>query len=214
MKLAILGGSFNPIHLGHLMLASTAISQSAFDKVLFIPTFKPPHKKLVGGVSVQDRLSMLEQALLDYPNFEVETCELERKGSSYTIDTITYLNQKYAHVLEGKIGLIIGSDLVPDFHLWKNADMLAKKTDILLASRLAASASDNLDCPCIEKKMPNTKDSLFETFPYSHIIMHNALLPISSAEIRQRIVNNQDWKSLVPQSVYQYISDRNLYACS
>lgn len=211
MKLAILGGSFNPLHLGHLMLANTAISQCAFDKVLFVPAFKPPHKHLAGGVSVHDRLTMLEQSLLDFPNLAIETCELERKGSSYTIDTITYLEQKYANKLDGKIGLIIGSDLVQDFHLWKDVDILAKKTDILLASRPSVLKASDSVCPDLEKKTAKVAKSFKKNFPYPHSVMHNALLPISSAEIRQRICHGKDWEALVPQCVYRYINDRNLY---
>lgn len=213
MKLAILGGSFNPLHLGHLMLANTALSQCAFDKVLFVPVFNPPHKFLATGASTQDRLNMLEQVVFDYPNLAVETCELERKGSSYTIDTITYLEQKYTDELEGKIGLIIGSDLVRDFHLWKDADMLAQKTDIVLASRPDESALNNGACPRLEKKTASWAKSFSEPFLYPHKVLHNALLPISSAEIRQQIAGGQDWKALVPACVYQYINDRNLYAC-
>lgn len=194
MKLAILGGSFNPLHLGHIMLAHTAISQCGFEQILFIPAYDPPHKDLADGATTQDRLTMLTHSLTDYPQFTIEQCELTRKGISYTIDTITYLEQKYAHTLTGKIGIIIGNDLAPTFHLWKDADTLAKKTDILLASR------------------PDTTEKKDHTLNFPHITLKNTPIPISSAEIRQRIYHKKEWKTLVPNYVYKYITDRNLYA--
>ena len=146
MKIAILGGSFNPIHNGHIALAKRVVDYLGYDKVLFIPAYNPPHKKLACGATDSDRLCMVKKSIETYSCFELEPCELEREGTSYTIDTVHYLQNKYSNELTGKIGLIIGDDLIPGFHLWKNVKELADITDILLATRLSADALPDFGC--------------------------------------------------------------------
>ncbi|MFI3257599.1 MAG: nicotinate (nicotinamide) nucleotide adenylyltransferase [Spirochaetales bacterium] len=194
MKLAMLGGSFNPVHIGHLMLVQTALEQFNFDKIIFVPAYNPPHKELASGASAEDRLCMLQKAVAGNPRYDIEDCELKRQGSSYTIETVLFLEKKYKQSLESKIGLIIGNDLVKDFHLWKDVDNLAQKTDIITANR---------DCKNAD-----------EILQYPHRTMHNDFLAVSSQMIRHKIACAEDWKHLVPYDVYCYITDRNLYACT
>lgn len=135
MKIAMLGGTFNPVHIGHLALADAVHGLLGYDKVVLIPTCLPPHKEPARGAGDQDRLAMLELAIADADFLTVDDCELVRGGISYTIDTIQYLKKKYADSLEGKIGLVIGQDLISGFLDWKDAEELARITDIIIASR-------------------------------------------------------------------------------
>jgi nicotinate-nucleotide adenylyltransferase len=195
IKLAIIGGSFNPIHNGHLALADAVVTQLGYDKVLFIPAFCSPYKKQYSDVSSEDRLAMLRLAIKNNPAFEIETCELDRKGVSYTIDTVNYLYKKYkTNVLSGKIGLIIGDDLVKGFYNWKSPDLLVQKTDIIIAHRIIQ------------------KDEFASAFEkYGKKELSNAVLPISSSEIRSAIQQKKAWRYLVPSDVYNYIKTRDLY---
>ena len=142
MKIAVLGGSFNPIHVGHLALADDVCKTLGYDKVLFIPALNPPHKEMNDAASAKDRLGMVQAACEDDDRFEAEGCELERGGVSYTYDTICYLEEKYRGQLEGKIGLIMGSDLLEKFHFWHRAEELAEKCDLILARRPEVQEND------------------------------------------------------------------------
>ena len=103
MRIAILGGTFNPVHNGHVLLASSVCETFGYDKLLFVPSFLPPHKIASGLVSVENRLEMLELACEADPRFEVERCEIDRGGISYTWETVCFIEEKYHAELEGKI---------------------------------------------------------------------------------------------------------------
>ena len=207
MKLAVLGGSFNPVHKGHLFLAKQAADEYGYERVLFIPAREPPHKNLASGASDADRLKMLKNALNEYGDnrFFIDDCELKRSGPSYTIDTVYDLEARYAGTLDGKIGLIIGSDLTADFSKWKNADLLAEKTDILLGRR-PLSCGGTADFYSVGEPYNAGK-----TFPWPHFQLHNEFYAVSSDAIRRMTAEKKEWKHLVPASVYGYIVERKLY---
>lgn len=200
MRLAMLGGSFNPIHIGHLLLADEVCHRLGYDKVLFVPVNIPPHKELAEGASSQQRLEMIQLAIEGNPRFAVETCELERGGISYTYDTIQYLGKKYGSQLEGKLGLIMGDDLVEGFEEWGHYQELPELADIVLARRICWDGTQRKD------------------FPYPHIELENGILPVSSSQIRAAGAasdgNGSSWRYLVPESVYRYIIERKLYGCT
>ncbi len=209
MKIAVLGGSFNPIHVGHLVLADEVCSTLGYDRVLFIPAFVPPHKEMVGGFSARDRLEMTRLACEGDERFEAESCEIDRGGVSYTYDTICYLEEKYSSELEGKIGLIMGSDLLPGFHLWHKAKELSEKCQLILALRPdggAKSSSSNKpkgDYANLDSNFDASREELFK----GALHMDNPLLEISSTEIRTRIADGRSIRYLVPSLVFKYIRD-------
>ena len=197
MRLAMLGGSYNPIHVGHLLLADEVCHRLGYDKILFVPVNIPPHKELALGAASWQRLDMIELAISGNPHFVVETCELERGGISYTYDTLEYLGKKYANKMEGKLGLIMGDDLVDGFEEWEHYQQLPELADIILARRICWDGSVRKEFPC------------------PHIELENGIFPVSSSQIRKaRETDSGSWRYLVPESVCQYIIQRNLYGCA
>lgn len=196
MKIAMFGGSFNPVHNGHLMLASAALDKTDCDTVLFVPTYQSPFKNRQQCVADSDRTGMIQLAIKEYPRFQLEVCELERGGISYTIDTVRHLEQKYGC----RISLIVGDDLLHDFLLWKDAEKILELTDIIVGNRTREKSSQ-----CAEP--------INCQFQYTEL--GNEVFPASSSEIRKLIALGETsvdlWKNLVPLNVFQYIIERNLY---
>ena len=195
MRLAVLGGSYNPIHIGHLMLADAVALRYGYDTVAFVPAFLSPFKDGHSGCTAEDRLAMVKLAIADNPAFYCEPCEIQRQGVSYTIDTLKFLKKKFPQC-EGKIGLIIGDDLLEGFSGWREAEYIPDYADIIVGNRIidrysmarAASAG----------KVP-------------HLRVDNALLPVSSSGIRAAIKEKKSWRYLVPSAVYSYIKEHKLY---
>lgn len=187
MRLAVLGGSFNPVHLGHLALADAVLHAFSYDHVLLVPSFKNPFKEASEGASPQDRLEMLAAATLGDGRFGLEDCEIRRGGVSYMIDTVEHLMDRYRP--EGKIGLILGDDLGESFPAWRGASALAGTTDIILGRRLLKA----------------------EPFAYPHRTLDNTVFQVSSSDLRRRIAAGEPWRYLVPFQVAALIEERGLY---
>lgn len=229
MRLAVLGGSYNPIHIGHLQLADAVCCSYGYDTIAFIPAFLSPFKHGHAGCTVEDRIAMVKLAIAGNPSFYCELCEVQRQGISYTSDTLKLLMQMYPQ-REGKIGLIIGDDLLDGLDTWYDAAHLSDYADIIVGNRysqrqenlvttgtarvLAANAEhvpnlifdtlveNNVDTPiCTEKTAGG--------IPYTRLF--NAILPVSSSGIRTAIAEKKSWRYLVPPAVYSYIKDHKLY---
>ena len=192
MKIAILGGTFDPPHLGHLILADTVIRELNYDKVLFIPSKIPPHKNISGEVSNEDRLNMLKLSIEDDKRFSFDDYELKSEGISYTIKTLNYLYENYD--IDGKIALIIGADLIKDFHKWKEPEKISELANIVAVNR---EESDNLDKENIEK--------------YNIKIIIAPRIDISSTLVRERIKKNKAFRYFLNDKVYNYIISNKLY---
>lgn len=186
MKTLIVGGTFNPVHVGHLMLAEEARLQEGFERVLFIPSNKPAHK-IVDGTTALQRLEMLRLAVQGF-SVDVETCELAREGISYSIDTVRYVRDHYR--LDRPPALVLGDDLFESFSTWKDAQELSELAELVVAHRKYA-------------------DRLVSSFP--HRYLNNKLLDISSTEIRDRVRRGMAWRALVPTAVAEYIESHQLY---
>jgi nicotinate-nucleotide adenylyltransferase len=188
VKLAILGGSFNPVHSGHLYLAETALSALAYDRVILIPAYVSPFKNGAESSSPQDRLDMLAASITASPTLALEDCEIKREGISYTIDTIDDIIRRYRP--EGRPGLLLGDDLARNFANWRNAREIAEKAEIVIARRTSESKID---------------------FPFPHRYLDNAIMEISSRRIRANIREGGPWRSLVPEGARLIIEERGLY---
>ena len=196
MKIAILGGSFNPVHIGHLCLAD-AVLASGYDRIILVPAFKSPFKAGAGGASAAERLEMLSASIAGDSRLTIDDCEIKREGISYTIDTIAYIKEQY--LPRGKPGLVLGEDLLDTFHLWHNASSIAEEADLIVARRLA------------EQEQESTNSSIKNEFPYPHKKLENQLINISSRQLRDKIKTGLDWRYLVPEGARHIIEDRKLY---
>ncbi len=216
MKIAVLGGSFNPVHIGHLVLADCVCTELGYDKVLFVPCFNPPHKEMADAASPSDRLEMVRQAVKGDSRFEAEDYEIKKGGTSYTWDTVCFLEEKYKGNLDDKIGLIFGFDLASHFENWKNSAELAQKCTLVLAvrtddySKNASASSVNLAKGDFKTEKKDFTESDFK-FPY--IKVHNPELAVSSSDIRDRISSGRAWRYLVSEGVFEYIKKKGLYGC-
>ncbi|MDR0589773.1 MAG: nicotinate (nicotinamide) nucleotide adenylyltransferase [Spirochaetaceae bacterium] len=188
MRLAILGGSFNPVHLGHLFLADGVISAFGYDRVVMIPTFQSPFKPGATVTSPEDRLDMLAASITADPRLTVDDCEIRRQGVSYTIDTLGDIERRY--LPQGKLALILGDDLARDFPQWKKAREIAEQADIIIAHRISSG------------ELP---------FPFPHRRLKNDIMDLSSGVVRDRIRRGESWRYLVPPGTRLLIEDRGLY---
>ena len=195
MRLAVLGGSYNPIHIGHLMLADAVALRYGYDTVAFVPAFLSPFKDGHSGCTAEDRLAMVKLAIADNPAFYCEPCEIQRQGVSYTIDTLKFLKKKFPEC-EGKIGLIIGDDLLEGFSGWREAEHIPDYADIIVGNRI------------IDRYSTIQASSAGKA---PHLRVDNALLPVSSSGIRAAIKEKKSWRYLVPSAVYSYIKEQKLY---
>jgi nicotinate-nucleotide adenylyltransferase len=189
MKAAILGGTFNPIHYGHLFIADVARTTLGYDRVIFVPSNVPAHKDVPADPGARRRLRMVRLALAGLPWFVADGCEITRGGVSYMIDTVADIERRYRP--RGRVGLILGDDLLAGFPRWKRAQDLAGLVDLLVCHRESAGAPD---------------------FSYPHRTLDNSLLPLSSTEIRGRVAAGRTIRFLVPERVRRYIERHGLYS--
>jgi nicotinate-nucleotide adenylyltransferase len=188
MKAVVLGGTFNPVHNGHLFIAEEVRSVFGYDIAIFVPSNQPVHKDPSPVLAARHRLAMLRRAVAGNERFIVDPGEIERGGPSYSIDTVANLIPLYG--IEGKPGFVIGDDLVAGFPTWKNVDELVRIVDLIVARRTLAGPVQ---------------------LAHPHRTVMNAILPISSSEIRRRIGEGRPVKYLLPDAVLDYIRDNTLY---
>ena len=187
MELIIFGGSFNPVHLGHLHMAEEAMKTLDCSLVVFVPASLPPHKDGKDLIDPSLRLRMLTLATIR-SDFIIDDCEIKRGGTSFTVDTVTDIIERYK--LKEKPGLLLGDDLTDDFDTWKDPEKIARMTQLIVARR-----------PLSEKKK----------FSYNHIDLKNLLVPVSSSDIRRRIKTGKAYRFLLPPDVYDFIEAYELY---
>ena len=188
MRIGILGGTFNPIHIGHLVLASEVLHKLKLEKIIFVPSFLPPHKSPSGIISADDRFKMVKFAIRGNSDFSVSDIEIKRKGKSYTIDTITEFKK---HLRTAKFYFIIGSDYLGNLDNWRQADELKKLVKFVIVSRPGFKFSKNKKDKFIFLSI-NTPD-------------------ISARQIRSRLKENKSIKYLISPEVERYIFKNNLY---
>lgn len=202
MRLGVLGGTFDPVHNGHLFIAEEARSRFELEKVLFVLSARPPHKKEKIS-EVSDRLNMLEMALYGNPHFELSRIEVERAGISYTVDTLRELQKIYGNDL--KLFLIIGADELLNFKTWKLPEIILSLCDVIAATRPGFNSLRLLDSvPQVTAGGLPSKDKIF--------FMETLALEVSSTEIRERVRLGKPFRYLVPEEVWRFISEKGLYA--
>ncbi|WP_036728494.1 MULTISPECIES: nicotinate-nucleotide adenylyltransferase [Peptoniphilus] len=193
-KYGIMGGTFNPIHFGHLMISEYIRIEMELDKIIFIPTGNPPHKKTIDA---KFRFEMTSIAIEDNENFMISDIETNKIGNSYSIDTVKQLKNK----LDGKFYFIIGSDTLFQLRTWKKFDELSEEVEFICAVRPNYTASEDLRKELKELEKYNATVHVVET----------PLYEISSTDLRNRFKLNKSVKYLVPDNVIIYINDNKLY---
>ena len=199
-KVGLIGGSFDPVHSGHLMIAQDAADRLELDEVVFIPANIPPHKQDQQRVSAEHRLNMLRLATESNLRFTVSSIEIDRGGVSYTFDTVCELR---ADQPDAELVLIVGSDTLVDLPNWYNVQELLEIADVATLVR-----PGDVDLAAIEAKLaldPELRDRLMGQ------LYDSRLVDISSSEIRARVAEGLGVKYLVPPEVEMYIFEHGLY---
>lgn len=194
MRVGVFGGSFNPPHVGHLIVAETALAACRLDKVLWIPNSIPPHKTLEDNTSGEDRASMVCSAIAGNVAFEFSDIELQRSGKSYMVDTLRILIESRP---VDTFSLIVGLDSLYGFSGWREPDV------ILRMARLAAYPRRGVDSRGVPQPVLSDTD-----------IIDAPMVDISSTLIRERIRRGDSIRYLVPDGVREIILNRNLYSAA
>ncbi|MFR8743808.1 MAG: nicotinate-nucleotide adenylyltransferase [Peptoniphilus sp.] len=196
-KYGIFGGSFNPIHYGHLMICEYIKEEMGLDKVIFIPTGNPPHKEL--ELSAKDRYEMVRLAISPNPDFEISDIETTRVKKSYTVDTIRELKKIYK---EEKLYFLIGLDSLFQLKTWMKIGDLSQEIEFVVALR-----PGYLDREEINKEI----DFLRENFGTKINLIKTPLYEISSTDLRDRIREGKSLRYLIPKKVLDYIEESGFY---
>lgn len=199
IRIGIMGGTFDPVHYGHLVTAEGARCQFALDHVLFLPSGKPPHKSLKKVSSPEHRYMMTVLATLTNPHFEVSRIDIDREGMSYTIDTLMIMREQYGPRAE--LFFITGADAVFEIMNWKDADKLLKISHFIGATRPGFSLEE---LPVETQLWVDKHEDRF------HVLKVPAMA-ISSTNIRERVKNGHSIRYLVPEPVEHYILRNRLY---
>jgi nicotinate-nucleotide adenylyltransferase len=196
-RIGIFGGTFDPPHLGHLILASEAHAQLKLTRLLWVLTPVPPHKLNRPISSLDDRLAMVKLALKDEPAFELSNIEIERPGPHYTLDTIRVFSSQYPNA---DLILLLGGDSLRDLPTWhRPADLVAECHQIGVMRR----PGDSIDMESLNENMPGLK--------FKVKFVEAPLLEIASSEIRRRAARGLPFRYYLLPAVYEYIQKQKLY---
>ena len=190
-KICLFGGTFDPLHIGHLLVAQTIFEAENFDNIVFIPTLKTPRKNNI--THIKDRLAMLRMGVTSNPNFEISDLEIQRGGTSYSIDTIREYKSDQDYDSR-ELYYLIGSDSLQTFHTWKEPREILDECQVIVALRPGFRPSDISNW--ILRKVRFASIPRFE---------------ISSSTIRSRWQENKTIRYMVTQPVWEYINDHGIY---
>ena len=197
-KVGILGGTFDPIHMAHLILAENAWQQFQLDTILIMPSGTPPHKENREITPATHRIRMLQLAIDDNKHFKVSNVEIEREGKTYTADTLTELNRYNPDCC---YYFIIGADSLFQLEHWYQPDIIMKQAVLLVAVR------DQLEEPEVLQKIAY----LTNQYQAEIHLLHTPNMSLSSSLIRKRVSKGESIKYLVPKDVEKYIYQNKLY---
>ena len=198
-RIGIFGGTFDPPHFGHMILAAEAQYQLKLDVLLFVLTPSPPHKQHRKLTPVEDRYAMLNAAINGYPGFEISTVDIDRPGPHYTVETIRLLRQQYP---DDVLIYIMGGDSLEGLLFnWHRADEFIELCDEIGVMR---RPNDELDTAPLENEFPGLMDKL-------HFV-EAPLLEIASREIRQRVLDGRPYCFYLPETVRKVIDEREIYS--
>jgi len=205
----VFGGSFNPIHFGHLLVADEVCETLGLDRVLLVPAAQPPHKPLTELAPAADRYRMTELAVRGHPRFEVSDVEVKRSGPSYTVDTLIALQSR------GRLHLIIGSETFLDLLNWKDPGRVVALARLVVIPRngmdfdpeapAAVKVLRELALPGFGPAAPDVPDGA------APLLLYAASLPISGSDLRRRAREGRSLAFRMPDAVAAYLRDHHLY---
>ncbi len=201
-RIGILGGTFNPIHMGHLIMAEEVCKHHHLSKVIFIPTYIPPHKYADDLTDARHRYQMVKEAINENDKFEVSDLEIKRKGRSYTIDTVHEILGHYGE--EYEVFLIIGADSLNELELWKDIKKLSQLCHFVIVNRPGFPTDTS---PRLAELIG--KDNILDI---EKLMIEIEPVGISSTEIRRRLKDKIEINGLVPECVEAYIKEHGLYS--
>jgi nicotinate-nucleotide adenylyltransferase len=199
VNIGVLGGTFDPIHIGHLVVAEEARIKLGLREVFFVPAGQPWLKLDRNITPAVHRVEMVRRAIADNPHFKLCTLEVERPGPSYTVDTLTMLRKQLGS--EASLFFILGRDTLAELPLWKEPEKLVQLCRLVVAPRLGSK-----DLKHLETAIPRLLDKVIQ--------LDMPVIGISSSEIRQRIAQGLPIRYLVPPEVEKYIAEHKIYPTS
>lgn len=197
-KIGVFGGTFNPIHQGHILLTEYCKKEASLDKVLLIPDNTPPHKSDKDLASGGDRLKMCQLAAQGKTWLKVSSVELEREGKSYTYETLLSLKELY---LDDELFLITGADMFLTLHEWKNPTVIFECASLIAVPR---DLSD-------KEKLQSFYEETLKPMGARALILPQPVMEVSSTYIRENIHDDKKVKPLLSPAVYEYICENELY---
>ena len=198
-KIGIFGGTFNPIHLGHIRLGQLVLDEIKLDKILYIPDNTPPHKSDKDLACGEDRLNMIDISLKDYDNMESSDIELNREGKSYTFETLLELKKMYPN---DEIYLITGADMFLTLDKWKEPETIFKTANIIGVPRVKSDF----------EKMEAYAENVIKPMGARIIMLSKTVFDTaSSTYVRDNIDDYQKIRDMITPEVYGYITEKNLY---
>ena len=198
MNIGILGGTFDPVHLGHLSIASAALGQAALEKVLFIPAGQPRLKQSEPSASVDHRLEMVRLATLDIPNYQVCDIEAHRPGPTYSVDTLVELSDKLGPTAD--LFFILGLDVLGQLDRWKEPERVLELCQLLVLDR---PGEQGFDWTGFYSRIPEAKDRVQ--------VVTAPLVDVSATDLRNRATAGEPLEGQVPDVVAEYIRQQGLY---
>jgi nicotinate-nucleotide adenylyltransferase len=213
-RIGVFGGSFNPIHFGHLLIADEVCEAVDLDRVLFVPAARPPHKPPADLAPAHHRFEMTARAVAGHPRFEVSDLELRRGGPSYTVETLAALRER------GELHLLIGSETFLDLLNWREPGRVAQLARLVVVPRNHTAFDP--DAPLAQKvlkelglpgfiQLPAAGATSWQTRRGAPLLVHAASLPISGSDLRRRAREGKNLAFRMPEPVAAYLRDHRLY---
>lgn len=201
-RIGIMGGTFDPVHNGHILLGKQAYAEYGLDEIWYMPSHVPPHKKDHRITDGKDRLAMLSLAVQDIPYFSVSDFEMKREGNTYTAQTLALLKEEYTNV---RFYFIIGADSLFQLENWYHPEQVLSSVSILVSGREYETGGVTM-----EEKIAE----LTSRYGADIQILHNEEVDVASADIRKRAADGKEIEKDVPALVAQYIQEHGLYRVS
>ena len=199
MRMGIFGGTFDPVHLAHLVVAEQSREQAQLDQVWFLPSYRPPHKQGQAVAPFEKRVEMLSLAIAGHPTFQIETIEKDRPGLSFTADTLDTLQERNP---EAELNLIIGADCLPELATWHDPLRIVERARLLVCAR------PHFEMWSLEQ-LAQSLQTKPEKIRFRRIDL--PLIELASRDLRKRIQEGKSLKYLVPHAVEVYLREKKLY---